>query len=221
MMVFSQVDWTAVSSVGSLLAVLAALALSIVPALSRRHRTKAQARVHVKNTFSLINTYLENYRFFHVTHTIINGEIYRSFVSKAAGYDLQINPAAVLEGIRDEVRLISNPRLLNMYDTSVAIFSGWPEKLIRWYELEALICLHYALDVANKKYFRYELDTINPEDPPADAKRVYRCIVCTEDFAYGGELSGPQTDALSRVFQTRLCPKHSVPMHISFKRQSQ
>jgi hypothetical protein len=209
--------WTIVSSLAALAAVVVALGLSVLPALYRKCSARRRAREEVKRAFLTINTYLEHYRYYYVTHMFVGKVVCRQFEPKKLPGDIQVNPANLLNGLQAEIKLLGKTELIELYDLSLEVFSGWPVLLSKWYELEARICLRYHLKTEGKKYFREAIDSFDPDDPPENFRRTYHCIVCADDRPYDGLLVPENNDPVSVVFKTRRCPRHGIPMHVSFR----
>jgi hypothetical protein len=209
--------WAAVSGIGSLLAVLTALCLSMLPALRKMVVTKRSASQEVKRVFELVNHYLEQYKFVETSLMTLRGRRYRAFRPNSLGLELQLNPCRMLEGIQREVHVLKNPKLSQIYQKSLELFSGWFVQLSAWFELEAEICLFFSFDTKLKKFFPTEYETFAGAEDKAGFERVYHCIGCIKDYPYEEGFIQLGTDSVSKVFQVPICKEHKIPMQISFR----
>jgi len=204
--------WTIISSISTLGAVIVAIVLSVTPYVYKKISENRLSTKKVKKVFQIINKFLEDYRSFCITHMTTNNLIYRQFEIKNLKFEIQLNPYQILYNIYDDIQLINDDELSDIYYLALSIFSSWPEELIKWYELEARICKYYNIDTVDKKYLKFDKD----KKETGNKNKVYRCIICHDDYEFTDKYYDVE-GVIGNIFDTKKCPKHGLPMHISFR----
>ncbi|MBU2510997.1 hypothetical protein KJ966_06655 [bacterium] len=217
--------WTILSSVSTFFAVLVALGISIIPPVYRRFRLTRTAEKRVKETFSILNKYLEGYRTFHVSHmSFSNKQILRSYLPQETTTPIHINGNDLLGAIAKELEFLprkKRSRIEELYLYGLEIFSGMPLELIEWYRYEAEVCLVFDFDISQKRYFTFEIKGKNLEELIRQGYSHLKCIICDKRYEQDDIINiipdNEREKTVASVFGKKWCPECKIPLHEQFK----